>query len=644
MRQDIPYEQRAAIYVRVSDKKQSGEDKYSEPTQIEECQKWAAKQNPPLIVDPELIVVEEPHTGEDLTERPGLMRLIDLAERGVYRTLICLSTDRLTRGGSDHLGMIRWRLGEAGAVVRFALGDVRDIPYAGGVLALQADGARQENAIRIERMMRTNRARAKRQYLPSSRAPFGYMFDVTDVDLASGRLRKRQLLPNPETAPIVRLIYDLLAHRGYGLKACAEYLNGDNPERRRYPTPAQYSGRKGAGTDWFAASVRQLIYEPKYWGEVAAFRTATAPRNVRDRRRDGSKFKNTKKKRVLVPPSDWILPDEGVVIVKEPLVDRETAKRALANTSGGRPRGNHLTRKNVDQTLLGGRGIVLCGYCLHAMIPHTGYVRKDGSKFFRYRCNARQRSKHICTRGSTISADALDRAVWERVLYLLDNFDFFTMMAEKDAKDDQGAANPASWLKTIDAQLENVERRLDTLMRRLEEETDPDEIADIKARRHQLQEERRGYREQRERAIHSQEEAEERASALRSISENAADWRKRVFEDGDFQDFLLKDILGTRVLVFGLDRTPRVQLQIRLSLSTALQMQKAGLKWGSQHDFGAIERTTPLTEVAAMGYYGVLDEFDPESANATQLAPSRLHSGATKAPPIISGLSVMTTP
>jgi hypothetical protein len=638
VRSDIPYEQSAAIYVRVSDEKQAGEDMFSEPTQIEECRKFAARQNPPLIVDPSLIIVEDPHTGEDLQERPGLMRLVDLAEQGVYHTLICLSVDRLTRGGADHLGAIRYRLSQADAVVRFTMGDMGDVPYAGGVLAFQADGARQENIIRVERMMRTKKARAKRQYVASSRAPFGYTFDLTDLDIQSGRLRKRYLLPNPETAPIIQLIYRLLAHEGHSLKSCAEYLNGDNPERKQYKTPTQYSGRARAGTDWFAATVRQIIHEPKYWGEFAAFRTTTAKHGVRDRKRDGSKYLR-KKYRVLTDASEHVRPDEGVVIGPA-LVDRETAMLALANTAGGRPRGNHLSRKNVDQTFLGGQGIVFCGYCLHAMTPHPGYTREDGSKFFRYRCNARQRAKHICKRGSTIGADRLDYAVWQRVLYYLDNTQFFTMLAENRADKATGAADPATWLKTIDARLETVQRKIERLVQQMEDEDDPDEKADLKARHHQLSEERRGYREQREKALHAEEEAEERRAALRTISMNASEWRQRALEDGAFQEFLLRDILGLRVLVFGQERTPRVQMQVRISLSTALTLQANGKKWGNQHDLGEMRRTELLTEVPAMGYYAVVDEFDPEGAQ-TQPYPQ---SGATRDPLKISGLSVITTP
>jgi DNA invertase Pin-like site-specific DNA recombinase len=101
---DIPLPRVAAIYRRVSSLKQSAEDKYSLDTQLGDARAWCAAQGWDTC---EQHVYTDVWTGEDLWQRPGLMRLLEDVDARRVGLVLAHAVDRLTReqtGG--HLAII----------------------------------------------------------------------------------------------------------------------------------------------------------------------------------------------------------------------------------------------------------------------------------------------------------------------------------------------------------------------------------------------------------------------------------------------------------------------------------------------------------------------------------------------------------
>ncbi len=110
---DVPLPHVAAIYRRVSSLKQSAEDKYALDTQLDAAQAWCAAQG---WATSEQHIYTDVWTGEDLWQRPGLMRLLEGVDAGRVGLVLAHAVDRLTReqtGG--HLAIIAERIERAGA-------------------------------------------------------------------------------------------------------------------------------------------------------------------------------------------------------------------------------------------------------------------------------------------------------------------------------------------------------------------------------------------------------------------------------------------------------------------------------------------------------------------------------------------------
>ncbi|WP_066369524.1 recombinase family protein [Neobacillus fumarioli] len=109
-----------------------------------------------------------------------------------------------------------------------------------------------------------------------SRPPYGY------------RVENKQLVPrDDDTVEAVRLIFRLYLE-GKGVEAIAKEM-----DRQGYPTPGQVAGFRNAGRYWQGSSVKEILSNPHYVGDLVQGRTEI--RSVTDKTRDE------------VPESEWIV-------------------------------------------------------------------------------------------------------------------------------------------------------------------------------------------------------------------------------------------------------------------------------------------------------------------------------------------------
>lgn len=132
--------------------------------------------------------------------------------------------------------------------------------------------------------------------------PYGYRALRIRVTDPSGRSKLRAVLvPDWQTAAVVKQIFIWRADHGLTLAAIATRLNGD---LRQYPTPSR-SGR------WTSKAVRRIVSNIKYTGRQVWARTV-----------DGRP----------TSPQQWVT---SAANVHEPLVDERTFHRAQACRSNG---------------------------------------------------------------------------------------------------------------------------------------------------------------------------------------------------------------------------------------------------------------------------------------------------------------------
>lgn len=116
------------------------------------------------------------------------------------------------------------------------------------------------------------------------------------------KTEKNKLVINPETAPIIKLIFDLYC-KGVGVRQIIKILYD-----KGIKTPAQYSGKKQylKGNDyWQRSFIQKILHSQVYTGAVVSHTTSKVSYKI--------------KKCVRVPKEDWIIVEDR----HEPIISKE---------------------------------------------------------------------------------------------------------------------------------------------------------------------------------------------------------------------------------------------------------------------------------------------------------------------------------
>ncbi len=184
------------------------------------------------------------------------------------------------------------------------------------------------------------RENAERGWHNGGRTPYGYALErVTE----NGRERGRLVPGPPEQVAVLREMFDLAVHQGYGLKRIANLLNarGVAAPRRKH---------------WNASTVGSILDNPVYVGDIVWFKSKKAGRTGRART------------------------DEAEQIVHqdahEPLVDRALFEKRQELASSRQLDLHASPRKSVDYLL---SRLIRCEHCGSNFIGrrHT-YAARDG--------------------------------------------------------------------------------------------------------------------------------------------------------------------------------------------------------------------------------------------------------------------------
>lgn len=225
-----------AIYLRVSTEEQA--DKYGLDVQREKCQAMATVKGWPVAA----VFSDEGISGTlNENNRPGLLAMLQAAERGEIGGVIVAALDRLGRKTRIILDLVE-RLATAGAEVVSCKESLDTSTPAGQfVLTIFAALAQLERDTIVERTTAGRNARGKVDGEKGGRLPLAYVRGDNGPQV------------EPIEAVIVRRIF---AHRWRGgtLEEIAADLNEAGIRTRR-------------GRRWHASSVREvLLNEPAYRG------------------------------------------------------------------------------------------------------------------------------------------------------------------------------------------------------------------------------------------------------------------------------------------------------------------------------------------------------------------------------------------
>ena len=445
---------RCVIYCRVSSEGQ--EDNPSLPTQIERCTAHAQAQGWTVVA-----VESESTRGADLHGREGLQRALTLIEHGGADVLLAYATDRLSRE-QLHIGVILDRVLRAGASLQFATEDFENSPVGKFLLSARTFAAELELAKIAERTGRGRRARvASGKPIVGSHPAYGYQWNSD----------KTRYLIDPETAPVVRLVFDW-ALAGVSLRGIGTRLT-----ERGISSP-------GGKPHWTPMSVRHILTRPVYSGDAVAYR------DQYDRRPTGG---YTRHRRPI---------EECVVLpgIAPPIVSKDEQLAVQAHLAMNQSHSSRNNRK--PEAALLRTGFIKCGHCGWSLGVNN-FAHSQPPRAPQYRCG----SRHTDCPHPAIAASVIDHIVWAKVSEVLSHSEIIArevtvhredggLERQRDAADarlaaivakqqriaravatvdDDAAAEPLlAELKTLATARAAVERERDDLARRITDQTDED--------------------------------------------------------------------------------------------------------------------------------------------------------------------------
>lgn len=444
--------ERVAMYLRVSTDEQGA----SMEAQEAGAREWAARQGHDVV----RVYRDEGFSGAEWVNRPDLIRLqADVrASPRPWDILICRDLDRLGRD-SLRLGLLLEALHDfGGRLYVWSTGEeVRPGPEQRALVVLKGILAEQERAMIAHRTSVSMMRLAERGAAVCGR-PYGYSIARDAEGVA-------RYVVNEAEAEIVREIFRRKA-AGESSRSVALDLN-----RRRVPS-ARAASEPGAA--WHSSRVREIAANARYKGAAEFGRKAA-------RYRQGTR-------------EQYLRDDSQVVVSPVPaIVDGDLFDAAQRNTVAARgASGFHVHRGPEPKYMLVGSNAVcgLCGSPLGSTRTSTG----DGAtrvSLPAYVCLKKHNTGGCEWRG-TRRVERLDApvAAWlvDEVLapnVVRDAIANSRAEFAAGARPDDGAAQRAA------ERVADLERRVQRLVRALEEDDAPDILANLRQRRAELADARR---------------------------------------------------------------------------------------------------------------------------------------------------------
>jgi site-specific DNA recombinase len=418
---------RVALYTRVSTDEQATSG-YSIADQQRQLSDHAERNGYEVVET----IVDDGYSGAS-PNRPGLVRITELAESGAIDLVLATKRDRLFRSRLYRLLMDQDLEGYGVRLV--ALNDTGNRIGDG----VQDDYAEWERETFMERSRAGKRERAKQgKVIPSgNNLPYGYQYNHD----------RSNYVVRPDQMNVVRRMFEMVGHRKDSLKAVCKALDSEG-----VPTP-------GGSPYWNPITVRRFLLDDRYkphtidelralgisadvldrldagkrYGVTYYGQTRTTKRRTR-RKNASDKPREIRDDRIPIPIPDSGIPREWV----------DSARRYFETYRGWRDKAGGRFYEL--------RGFVYCGACGRKM------TSAHNNGYFYYSCQARRNHGYrACPDSKNFRADGKTGLEWE-IARDVGEFlrDSSRVVAELDAAiaaETAATRNPhteaATWVKVI---------------------------------------------------------------------------------------------------------------------------------------------------------------------------------------------------
>jgi site-specific DNA recombinase len=358
---------RVALYARVSTQRQAQADGVA--GQLDRLRMHALAQG--WAVGEEDVFRDDGYSGASL-KRPGLERLRDRAALRVLDRVLITTPDRLARQ-YVHQVLLLEELAATGCMVEFLDRPMSGDPHDQLLLQIRGAVAEYERSLIGERMRRGRLRKLQAGLLlPWSSPPYGYRVDPDRPRDPAG------VRCDGSEAAIIGEMFAWYADEARSLYGLAKRLQRDDVAPPR------------AGGRWNVTTLRQILTNPTYTGQVYAGRIQSAPRRLR-------------------PREEWIAVAAVPPIITGELFDRVQDK--LAKNKAFARRNN-----TAHPYLL--RALVSCGVCGLACF---GRCLPAGYRYYccRGKLSTLNSHREVVCPSRFIPADKVEALVWDDLCRML---------------------------------------------------------------------------------------------------------------------------------------------------------------------------------------------------------------------------------
>lgn len=341
------------------------------------------------------IYCDDGYSGIDRS-RPEFNRLLSDCERGVIDIVLCKDQSRFSRDTIVIEQFINDKFLEWG--IRFiGVTDNADSDSESYSTMRLFTSAYNEMYVKdISTKIRRTLAHKREQgQFIGSFAPYGYQIDSAD---------KHHLVIDEETAPVVRLIFEMYAN-GEGYRKIVQKLNEEG-----IASPTEYKRLKGskyvnsnaessnARGLWTQSTIARILKNEMYTGTLVQGKSHHIS------------YKNKKRKKV--DKDDWVRIHDA----HEPIIDADTWSRTQERLN------SHTRVGKGAQELSPLSGKVRCAVCGRPMKRNVYYNKAKTIKYYGLQCATYKTGAMNCPNKATISGLVLEQKILDELNTIIDNY------------------------------------------------------------------------------------------------------------------------------------------------------------------------------------------------------------------------------